>query len=75
MRILAVLLFCSLTLTGCGEDRASNSPQPGATGPLEVGLRIGNLAPEIEGADLEEIPFKLSDYRGNVVVLDFWGDW
>jgi peroxiredoxin len=41
----------------------------------DVGLEVGNLAPEIEGEDLEGVAFKLSDYRGKVVVLDFWGDW
>lgn len=38
-------------------------------------LRIGKAAPEIEGEDLDGKRFKLSDYRGKVVVLDFWGDW
>ncbi len=38
---------------------------------LEPGLQ----APDIEGADLDGVPFKLSDYRGKVVLLDFWGDW
>jgi cytochrome oxidase Cu insertion factor (SCO1/SenC/PrrC family) len=38
-------------------------------------LEIGKLAPEIEGEDIDGVPFKLSDYRGKVVVLDFWGDW
>jgi thiol-disulfide isomerase/thioredoxin len=33
------------------------------------------VAPEIEGEDLEGRKFKLSDYRGKVVVLDFWADW
>jgi hypothetical protein len=32
-------------------------------------------APEIAGEDLDGVPFRLSDYRGKVVVLDFWGDW
>ena len=36
---------------------------------------IGEVAPEIEGEDLDGVPFKLSDYRGKVVVLDFWGNW
>jgi hypothetical protein len=38
-------------------------------------LQIGMVAPEIEGQDLDGVAFKLSDYRGKVVVLDFWGNW
>jgi hypothetical protein len=38
-------------------------------------LQIGMLAPEILGTDHEDKPFKLSEYRGKVVVLDFWGFW
>ncbi len=38
-------------------------------------LSIGKIAPDIEGKDFDEVAFKLSDYRGKVVVLDFWGDW
>jgi hypothetical protein len=38
-------------------------------------LQIGMIAPDIQGEDLDGVPFKLSDYRGKVVVLDFWGFW
>ncbi len=38
-------------------------------------LVVGKVAPEIEGKDLDGAPFKLSDYRGKIVVLDFWGNW
>jgi hypothetical protein len=38
-------------------------------------LAIGKTAPEISGEDLGGRPMKLSDYKGKVVVLDFWGDW
>lgn len=38
-------------------------------------LQVGMVAPDIEGADLDGVEFKLSDYRGKVVVLDFWGNW
>ena len=38
-------------------------------------LAIGKVAPEIEGEDVDGKTFKLSEYRGKVVVLDFWGDW
>jgi hypothetical protein len=38
-------------------------------------LAIGKQAPEIEGEDGDGKKFKLSDYRGKVVLLDFWGNW
>jgi len=38
-------------------------------------LAIGKIAPDIEGEDIDEVHFQLSDYRGKVVVLDFWGNW
>jgi len=38
-------------------------------------LAVGKKAPEIEGTDLEGKPMKLSEFRGKVVLLDFWGDW
>ncbi|KAA3608671.1 MAG: hypothetical protein DWQ01_11240 [Planctomycetota bacterium] len=36
---------------------------------------VGKVAPDIEGIDLDGVAFKLSDYHGKVVFLDFWGDW
>jgi hypothetical protein len=36
---------------------------------------IGQAAPEIEGEDIDGVAFKLSDYRGKVVLIDFWGHW
>lgn len=38
-------------------------------------LQLGKVAPEITGEDLDGRPMKLSDYRGKVVLLDFWGHW
>jgi hypothetical protein len=38
-------------------------------------LKVGKTAPDITGEDLDGKRFKLSDYRGKVVVLDFWGHW
>jgi AhpC/TSA family len=37
--------------------------------------RVGLPAPDIKGPDLDGKEFRLSDYRGKVVLLDFWGDW
>ncbi len=47
---------------------------PGMAG-AGMGFNVGAPAPEIEGQDLDGTPMKLSDFRGQVVVLDFWGDW
>jgi hypothetical protein len=38
-------------------------------------LGVGRPCPEIVGEDIDGKPFKLSDYKGKVVVVDFWGDW
>ena len=38
-------------------------------------LAVGQVAPDIEGEDGDGKRFRLSDYRGKVVVLDFWGHW
>jgi hypothetical protein len=35
-------------------------------------LSVGQQAPDIEGEDQDGRRFKLSDYRGKVVLLDFW---
>src|SRR5262245_3447748 len=35
-------------------------------------LSVGKQAPDIEGEDQDGKRFKLSDYRGKVVLLDFW---
>jgi peroxiredoxin len=38
-------------------------------------LNVGQRAPEISGMDLQGEPLSLSDYRGRVVLLYFWGSW
>jgi hypothetical protein len=38
-------------------------------------IRPGLYAPEITGNDLEGKPMKLSQFRGKVVLLYFWGHW
>lgn len=38
-------------------------------------LAVGKTAPDIEGKDSSGKSFRLSDYRGKVVILDFWARW
>ena len=36
---------------------------------------FGLTAPDIAGPDLDGNEFKLGDYKGKIIFLDFWGDW
>jgi len=65
-------------------DGGKPGPQPQGGQPLlpllpernrAVGTEVGNLAPEISGEMLSGMAYNLSDFRGKVVLLDFWGDW
>jgi hypothetical protein len=38
-------------------------------------LSVGKTAPEIDGEDQDGTRFRLSDYRGKVVLLDFWSEY
>ena len=54
-------LFVALALTGCMAT--------------STGLNSGKPAPEIHGVDADSRSFRLSDYRGKVVLLDFWASY
>lgn len=41
----------------------------------EADLQIGKPAPEILGVTYDGQFLRLSDFKGKVLVLDFWGDW
>jgi cytochrome oxidase Cu insertion factor (SCO1/SenC/PrrC family) len=53
----------------------NQQPQRPAPRQQQPGPKVGDKAPEIAGQDVDGKEFKLSDYRGKVVVLDFWGFW
>jgi thiol-disulfide isomerase/thioredoxin len=38
-------------------------------------LQVGKAVPDISGEDLDGKGFKLSDYKGKVVMLSFWATW
>ncbi|WP_080845780.1 TlpA disulfide reductase family protein [Cytobacillus gottheilii] len=42
---------------------------------LKIGLEAGDLAPEIELVDMEGNVQKLSELRGQKVLLNFWASW
>jgi thiol-disulfide isomerase/thioredoxin len=40
-----------------------------------LNLAPGNVAPDFELPDADGVLHRLSDYRGNIVYIDFWGTW
>ena len=70
-RALSVLC-CALLVAACaalpGAGRAASRD-------LEVGIEVGQLAPDFELTDLRGHEHKLSDYRGQVVLINFWATW
>jgi peroxiredoxin len=55
----------------CGKDRSRPAPTPTRV----TGTGIGQQAPELSLPDLQGQTVELSDYRGQVVLLNFWATW
>jgi hypothetical protein len=70
LRYLAFLALLALVLWAVANVIVTLSSGPGVHYPPGV-----VQAREIEGEDIDGIPFKLSDYNGKVRVLVFWGTW
>jgi|SRR5690625_4876553 len=53
--------------------------QPDGDEPVEItdeeGIELGNIAPDFELETLEGDKVKLSDYRGEKVIVNFWATW
>ena len=66
--MIAVVAMAVLSQTACDSGSSISVPKSDVTAKLRQGIS----APDVEGSDLEGKPMKLSDFRGKVVVLEFW---
>jgi len=59
---------------GCNQNAGKRSRKlaPAPKGAVKEGVSEGYRARDIVGVDADGQTFKLSDYRGKVVLLDFW---
>lgn len=67
--LAAIILFiASCEMRSRTARKMSNAP----AGDVPEGVTRGKRAPDITGEDADGVRFKLSDYQGKVVLLDFW---
>ncbi len=67
------LIFVALLETGCPQSQ--DSPIQGEKKGQATGVEVGDLAPDFRIANLKGGESSLSDYRGKVVLLNFWATW
>jgi thiol-disulfide isomerase/thioredoxin len=53
----------------------SKMASKGSTIVTKIGTNIGDMAPEIEMQGIDGKEYKLSDLKGNLVLIDFWASW
>ena len=74
---LFALLFFVLLPRG-GDDSVSAARMvdtPSGLADASLGVRPGRLARDFEASDLEGLPVRLSELRGQPVVINFWATW
>ena len=65
----------AIVTAGCTSWNNPTTTRSASQLPSRTAVAVGQAAPEIVGEDIDGQSFKLSDYRGKVVMLDFWAEW
>ncbi len=70
--LLFVFFFTLAFLqAGCTENNGTTE----VTGPPKLGIEVGDIAPDFSLKKLGGGRSSLSDYRGTVVLVNFWATW
>ena len=69
---LLTMFGCALLAMGC---LAAPGANPALSGKTKVGIKEGQLAPDFELETMAGEIVKLIDYRGQVVLINFWATW
>ncbi|HAH24114.1 MAG TPA: TlpA family protein disulfide reductase [Prolixibacteraceae bacterium] len=55
--------------------QAKSTKRPTDTKDVQIGLELGNKAPEISEKTADGKELKLSSLKGKIVLIDFWASW
>ena len=72
--LIALSLLSLIAVSRAQDAAASAQPASAATRPTAP-LAVGTVAPDFTTQDPSGRDVKLSDFKGKVVVLDFWATW
>lgn len=73
--LIASAAWLSLNSTTPAGDESGSKAITHSSADLRIGTSIGDLAPEIAMSNTKGKTMKLSDLRGQLVLIDFWASW
>ena len=73
IKIAIVILLTVFVLAGCDNSTSPSASTPVAT--VAKGRLIGHVAPDFTLTNIAGQQVSLSQYRGKIVVLNFWATW
>lgn len=79
--VIPIVILAGLMAWGLNQHFSSDHPQPGSVQghasqrEKQTGLKNGDLAPNFTLKNLHGKTVSLKDYRGKIVILNFWATW
>ena len=75
--ILKIIVISGILIVSvaCKQNNTEDNTDSGKKKEIKIGLRKGNMAPELNYNSPQGESIALSSLRGKVVLVDFWASW
>lgn len=77
-KIIALAVVLCITTIAFTQDNKQTKPGGGKSKAMPAvpeGLEVGQMAPNITMNGVDDKPISLKQYRGQIVLIDFWASW